>query len=115
LPGSLPWRSWERGGRSSPPGALAHPPGILARVSYAPPVSGAELRSACVGATLGRPVNATEVVFLLVFSFSFFLDFWFYCFLLVFCFVFFFILFLSYNFKYFLKLNIFKNLNIFQI
>jgi hypothetical protein len=43
------------------------PPGVLARVSYAPPISGAELRSACVGATLGRPVNAAEVVFLLVF------------------------------------------------
>jgi hypothetical protein len=31
--------------------------------SYAPPVSGAELRSAHVGATLGRPVNMAEVGF----------------------------------------------------
>jgi hypothetical protein len=34
-----------------------------ARVSYAPPVSGAELRSARVGVSLGRPVNAAVGAF----------------------------------------------------
>jgi hypothetical protein len=47
----------------------------VGRNSYAPPVSGAELGSARVGATLGRPVNAAELVF---FFFSVvFLFFWF--------------------------------------
>jgi hypothetical protein len=40
--------------------------------SYAPPVSGAELRSARMGAMLGRPVNAVEVVFFLVIFFLWF-------------------------------------------
>jgi hypothetical protein len=44
-------------------------------VSYTPPVSGAEFRSARVDAMLDRPVNAVEVVF-----FFLFLDFWFYFF-----------------------------------
>jgi hypothetical protein len=35
----------------------------LAGNSYAPLVSGAELRSACVGAILGRPVNAAVGTF----------------------------------------------------
>jgi hypothetical protein len=39
------------------------------RKSYAPFISGAELRSARVGATLGRPVNAAEVGFLRGFFF----------------------------------------------
>jgi hypothetical protein len=33
------------------------------RNSYAPPVSRAELGSARVGATLGRPINAAELFF----------------------------------------------------
>jgi hypothetical protein len=71
--------------------------------SYAPPVSGAELRSARVGATLGRPVNAAEVVFFSCFFFFVFLDFWFYCFF------WFFVLF-SFLFFFFLTiLNIFSN------
>jgi hypothetical protein len=37
------------------------------RNSYAPPVSGAELRSAHVGAKLGRPVNAAVARFLFFF------------------------------------------------
>jgi hypothetical protein len=41
--------------------------------SYAPPVSGVELSSARVGATLGRPVNAVGWFFLRVFSFFVFL------------------------------------------
>jgi hypothetical protein len=63
-------------------------------VSYAPPVSGAELRSARVGVTLGRPVNAAAGVFFFhaIFSFSFF---WFLWLFLVFCFLFFFSFFFS--------------------
>jgi hypothetical protein len=56
------------------------------RFSYAPPVSGPELRSARMGATLGRSINAAEVVFLLFFLFRFFWNsgftvfFWFFLF-----------------------------------
>jgi hypothetical protein len=45
------------------------------RKSYAPPVSGAELSSARVGAMLGRPVNTTGWAF-----FAFFLFFYFFVF-----------------------------------
>jgi hypothetical protein len=52
------------------------------RNSYAPPVNGAELGSARVGATLGRPVNAAELVFFFFCMVSsFFPVSWFYCFL----------------------------------
>jgi hypothetical protein len=62
---------------------------------YVPPVSGTEPRSACVGAILGRPVNAAAAW---VFSFFVicFLVFSFYCFFHCFSFPFlFFVLFLS--------------------
>jgi hypothetical protein len=64
--------------------------------SYAPPVSGAELRSARMGATLVRPVNATVggfFFFCVLFSFSFFSSF--IVFLWFFVFFYFSILFLS--------------------
>jgi hypothetical protein len=64
--------------------------------SYAQPVSGAELRSVRVGATLDRPVNAAELVFLCV---VFFLFSFFFSFLFIFLFSFFFFL---------IILNIFK-------
>jgi hypothetical protein len=74
------------------------------RNSYAPPVSGAELGSARVGATLGRPVNAAELVlsFFFVIFFSGFLVLL--CFILVFSF-----LFSLFSLFFFLTiLNIFK-------
>jgi hypothetical protein len=46
------------------------PPG--SRISYAPPVSGAELYSGRVGAMLGRPVNAAELFFFASFLFFIF-------------------------------------------
>jgi hypothetical protein len=73
--------------------------------SYAPPVSGAELRSARMGTRLGQLVNTAEVGF--SFLRDFFCFFWFFGYF-VFCLFFFFILFLSYNSKYFKNLNIFK-------
>jgi hypothetical protein len=54
--------------------------------SYAPPISGAELRSARMGTTLGRPVNAVVVSFFA--WFFFFLFFWFSGFTIFFCFSF---------------------------
>jgi hypothetical protein len=89
--------------------------------SYVPPVSGAELGSANVGARWAGPLTRGAGFFFCM-VFSFFLVSWFYCFLFWF-FVSFFILFfifLSYNFKYFLNLNIFKfrtfyKLNIFYV
>jgi hypothetical protein len=45
------------------------------RNSYAPPVSGAKFGSARMGAMLGRPINAVELVF--SFFAWFFLFFWF--------------------------------------
>jgi hypothetical protein len=54
------------------------------RNSYAPPVSGAELRSARVGAKLGRPVNAAVARFFFFFVW-FFLSF-FSSFIIFFCF-----------------------------
>jgi hypothetical protein len=65
------------------------------RVSYAPPVSGAELRSARVGVTLGRPVNAAVGAFFFARFFSFL---WFYWLFLVFRFLFFFSFFFFPNF-----------------
>jgi hypothetical protein len=70
------------------------------RKSYAPPISGAELSSARVGAMLGRPVNAAGGLFLRFFAFFFF-------FLVLlfssgFSFPFLFSLFFSYKSNYFL-------------
>jgi hypothetical protein len=46
---------------------------LARRVSYAPPVSGAELRSARVGVSLGQPVNAAVGAFFFArFFFHFF-------------------------------------------
>jgi hypothetical protein len=64
-------------------GVCLDPAADTTRVSYAPPVSGAELRSALVGVTLGRPVNAAvgafffRAIFLLFFS-GFIGYFWFF-------------------------------------
>jgi hypothetical protein len=48
---------------------------VNASNSYAPPVSGVELRSAHVGAVLGRPVNTAEQGFFHVVFLSFFCGF----------------------------------------
>jgi hypothetical protein len=68
--GPVGWRqAWPDGGeveRSSYRSA-----GLRCRNSYAPPVSGAKLRSARVGAKLGRPVNAAVARFFFFFVWFF--------------------------------------------
>jgi hypothetical protein len=76
--------------------------------SYAPPVSGAELRSARVGTRLGQLVNTAEVGFSFLRDiFVFFCFFWFFGFL-----VFGFLFFVSFSFLFFFFLTI---LNILKI
>jgi hypothetical protein len=92
---------------------------LLCGNSYAPPVSGAEPRSARVGAMLGRPVNAAVARFFLFFAW-FFLSF-FKGFSVFFWFFVSFSFFFLKNCKYFQNLNILKTfehfllLNNFQI